>query len=314
MKPIAVTMGEPAGIGPDICLALRASKVPVTILGSTEILKARAAKLGQSIDGLTIIDVPGLKSTVTPGELDSQHAAFVMNMLQEAVTRTMQGEFQALVTAPVHKGILNDAGYVFTGHTEFFAKSCHNSKVVMLLVGGDMRVALATTHLPLSEVSQAITPSLLKDTLRIIHRDMQSIFGIKKPKIGVAGLNPHAGEGGHLGCEEIEVITPTLKQLQQEGIDVCGPHPADSLFTHQVMAQYDVLFAMYHDQGLPVLKHASFGQAVNVSLGLPIIRTSVDHGTALPLAGTGQASASSLIRAVALAAALSDTKEVSLCQ
>lgn len=213
----------------------------------------------------------------------------------------MQGEFSAMVTAPVHKGIINEAGIAFTGHTEFLAERTHTPHVVMMLVGGSLRVALATTHLPLAEVSQAITQESLDTTIRILHRDLVQKFGIANPRILVTGLNPHAGEGGHLGMEEITTINPVLEKLRREGMQLRGPLPADTLFTPHNLAQGDCVLAMYHDQGLPVLKHASFGTGVNVTLGLPMIRTSVDHGTALDLAGKGNIEIGSLLSAIQLA-------------
>jgi len=213
----------------------------------------------------------------------------------------MQGEFGAMVTAPVHKGIINEAGIAFTGHTEFLAERTHTPHVVMMLVGGSLRVALATTHLPLAEVSQAITQESLDTTIRILHRDLVQKFGIANPRILVTGLNPHAGEGGHLGMEEITTINPVLEKLRREGMQLRGPLPADTLFTPHNLAQGDCVLAMYHDQGLPVLKHASFGTGVNVTLGLPMIRTSVDHGTALDLAGKGNIEIGSLLSAIQLA-------------
>jgi 4-hydroxythreonine-4-phosphate dehydrogenase len=226
----------------------------------------------------------------------------VLETLRRAAQGCTSGEFSGMVTAPVHKGIINDAGMPFTGHTEFLAGLTHAPQVVMMLAGGGMRVALATTHLPLKEVPGAITAPLLESVLRILRRDLQTRFGIAHPRILVAGLNPHAGEGGHLGREEIDVMIPVLERLRTEGFDVSVPLPADTLFTPQKLAQCDCVLAMYHDQGLPVLKHASFGQGVNITLGLPIIRTSVDHGTALDLAGTGKAEIGSLLEAIRLAA------------
>jgi 4-hydroxythreonine-4-phosphate dehydrogenase len=222
-------------------------------------------------------------------------------MLCRAAQGCLSGEFSAMVTAPVHKGVINDAGIPFTGHTEFLAEQTHTPLVVMMLAGGGMRVALATTHLPLREVADAITPGLLEDILRILHRDLQTRFGIAQPRILVAGLNPHAGEGGHLGREEIEVMIPVLDKLRAEGMNLSPPLPADTLFAAHRLRECDAVLAMYHDQGLPVLKHASFGEGVNITLGMPIIRTSVDHGTALELAGTGKANVGSLLEAIKVA-------------
>jgi 4-hydroxythreonine-4-phosphate dehydrogenase len=223
-------------------------------------------------------------------------------MLQRAVQGCLKSEFAAMVTAPVHKGVINEAGIRFTGHTEFLAEQTKTGNVVMMLVGGGMRVALATTHLPLKDVAAAITASLLENVLRVIRKDLRERFGIAQPRILVAGLNPHAGEAGYLGREEIEVIIPVLDRLRAEGFNVSEPLPADTLFTPQKLAQCDCVLSMYHDQGLPVLKHASFGQGVNVTLGLPFIRTSVDHGTALDLAGSGKADSGSLLEAIRVAA------------
>ncbi len=242
-----------------------------------------------------------LARPVTPGQLDAANARYVLDVLDRAIAGCTSGEFAGMVTAPVHKGIICDAGVPFSGHTEYLAEATGTPLVVMMLVGGSMRVALATTHLPLKDVSAAITRPLLTDTLRILHTDLRTRFGLAAPRILVAGLNPHAGEGGHMGREEIDVITPVLEALRAEGMDLRGPLPADTLFVPHTLAQGDAVLAMFHDQGLPVLKHASFGGGVNVTLGLPIIRTSVDHGTALDLAGTGRADPGSLFAAVELA-------------
>ena len=239
--------------------------------------------------------------TVTAGQLNSANSTYVLQTLRTAIDGCVNGDFDTMVTAPVHKGIINDAGIAFTGHTEFLAEYTGTDQVVMMLVGGGMRVALATTHLPLSAVSGAISQSSLETTLRILHQDLVLRFGIANPRILVAGLNPHAGEGGYLGREEITVITPVLEKLRSEGMHLTGPLPADTLFTPHHLAQADCVLAMYHDQGLPVLKHASFGGGVNVTLGLPIIRTSVDHGTALDLAGKGNIEIGSLLAAIQLA-------------
>jgi 4-hydroxythreonine-4-phosphate dehydrogenase len=235
------------------------------------------------------------------GKLDTANAAYVLETLRCALQGCQSGEFSGMVTAPVHKGIINDAGIPFTGHTEFLAELTHTPQVVMMLAGGGMRVALATTHLPLREVADTITASLLESVLRILQRDLQRRFGIPQPRILVAGLNPHAGEGGHLGHEEIEVMIPVLDKLRTEGFNVSAPIPADTLFAAHRLRECDAVLTMYHDQGLPVLKHASFGEGVNITLGLPIIRTSVDHGTALELAGTGKANVGSLLEAIKVA-------------
>jgi 4-hydroxythreonine-4-phosphate dehydrogenase len=239
---------------------------------------------------------------VQAGKLDPNNSHYVLETLRRALQGCVSGEFSGMVTAPVHKGVINDAGIPFTGHTEYLAEQTHTALVVMMLVGGGMRVALATTHLPLRKVADAITAPLLESVLRIMQHDLQRRFGIAQPRILVAGLNPHAGEGGHLGREEIEVMIPVLDKLRAEGINVSQPLPADTLFAAHRLRECDAVLAMYHDQGLPVLKHASFGAGVNITLGLPIIRTSVDHGTALELAGTGKAEVGSLLEAIKAAA------------
>jgi 4-hydroxythreonine-4-phosphate dehydrogenase len=243
-----------------------------------------------------------------PGRLDAANGRHVLALLDRAIEGCMAGEFDAMVTAPVQKSTINDAGIAFTGHTEYLAERTGTGRVVMMLVGGGLRVALATTHLPLAQVPRTLTRELLEEVVRIVHTDLRRRFGIARPRIRVAGLNPHAGEGGYLGREEIEVIAPAVRALAAEGIDVSGPHPADTLYTPAMLAGADATLAMFHDQGLPVLKHASFGGGVNVTLGLPIVRTSVDHGTALDRAGTGEIDAGSLREAVALAFALAARK------
>jgi len=249
---------------------------------------------------VSVIDIP-VAAPVEPGKLDASNARHVLAMLDRALDGCVSGEFAAMVTAPVQKSVLNDAGIAFTGHTEYLAHRTHTPQVVMLLAGGGLRVALATTHLALAQVPAAITRPLLRSVLQILDRDLKRRFGIAKPRILVAGLNPHAGESGYLGREEIDVITPVIAGLRGEGMSLEGPFPADTLFTPRVLAQGDAVLAMFHDQGLPVLKHAAFGEAVNVTLGLPVIRTSVDHGTALDRAGTGEIDAGSLRAAIALA-------------
>jgi len=326
--PLAITAGEPAGIGPDLCVQLAAAPpdIPFVVVADKNLLQQRAAQLGLNLrlrdyaatrgvaepeaiapspfslpPSLPVLHVP-LSAPCHAGELNAANSGYVLATLRRAMQGCQTGEFSGMVTAPVHKGIINDAGVPFTGHTEFLAEQTHTPLVVMMLAGGGMRVALATTHLPLKDVPGAITAPLLENVLRIIRRDLQRRFGIAQPRILVAGLNPHAGEGGYLGREEIEVMIPVLDRLRAEGFDVSVPLPADTLFTPQKLAQCDCVLAMYHDQGLPVLKHASFGQGVNITLGLPIIRTSVDHGTALDLAGTGKAEAGSLLEAIRVAA------------
>jgi 4-hydroxythreonine-4-phosphate dehydrogenase len=311
--PLIVTSGEPAGIGPDLCLQITQGAQSLVVIADRELLRQRAAQLGLSVrlhdyrpgqplrqDGLNILHVP-LHSPVHAGRLDVANAGYVLEMLRRAAQGCLSGEFAGMVTAPVHKGVINDAGIPFTGHTEFLAEVTHTPLVVMMLAGGGMRVALATTHLPLRQVADAITRPLLEDILRILQRDLQRRFGLPRPRILVAGLNPHAGEGGHLGREEIGVMIPVLDKLRAEGFDVSPPLPADTLFAEHRLKECDAVLAMYHDQGLPVLKHASFGEGVNVTLGMPIIRTSVDHGTALELAGTGKANVGSLLEAIKVA-------------
>jgi 4-hydroxythreonine-4-phosphate dehydrogenase len=256
---------------------------------------------------LPVIGV-SLAMAVTAGRLDRANAAYVLRTLEVAVEGCLSGRIHAMVTAPVHKGIINDAGIPFTGHTEFLAARTGTAHVVMMLVGGGLRVALATTHVAVKDIARQITSDGLEQTLRVLRHDLITRFGIAQPRIAVAGLNPHAGEGGHLGREEIEIIAPLLERLRREGMAVSGPLPADTLFNPQRLHDFDCVLAMYHDQGLPVLKYASFGSGVNVTLGLPIIRTSVDHGTALELAGTGRADCGSLRTAIDMAAALARGK------
>ncbi len=298
-KPIVVTSGEPAGIGPELCLQLAARSwpVPLVVLGDRDLLASRARMLGLAIDSLDILHLPLATSSVA-GQPNVANAHYVLQLLDRALAGCIAGEFLAMVTAPVHKGIINDAGISFTGHTEYLAEHTGTPRVVMLLAGAGLRVALATTHLAIKDVPAAITQASLESTLRILHSDLQSKFGIAQPRILVAGLNPHAGEGGHMGREENDVIIPVLNRLRAEGMQLVGPLPADTLFTKNVLAGADAQLAMYHDQGLAVLKYAAFDEGVNVTLGLPIIRTSVDHGTAFDLAGTGKASANSLFAAV----------------
>ncbi len=312
-RPLAITSGEPAGVGPDLCLQLAQHELPLVVIGDRTLLQQRAAQLGIDVPlheytpaaprpagSLSVLHVP-LARPAHAGRLDTANGPYVLETLRRAVQGCLSGEFSGMVTAPVHKGVINDAGVPFTGHTEFLAELTHTPQVVMMLAGGGMRVALATTHLPLREVADAITQPLLESVLRILRHDLQCRFGIGQPRILVAGLNPHAGEGGHLGREEIEVMIPVLNKLRAEGFNVSEPRPADTLFAAHRLRDCDAVLAMYHDQGLPVLKHASFGEGVNVTLGLPIIRTSVDHGTALELAGTGKANVGSLLEAIKIA-------------
>ena len=317
---IAVTSGEPAGIGPELCLKLAdwsGAGHPV-VLGDRDLLAARAAALGWSITlrdympgqsaaagHLDVLHLP-LAKPAQAGLLDPANGPYVLKLLDRALLGCQRGEFAAIATAPVHKGVINQAGMAFTGHTEYLAEKTGTPLVVMMLAGdtprGPLRVALATTHLPLKDVPAAITADLLERILRILDHDLRRKYGITAPRILVTGLNPHAGEGGYLGREEIDIIEPLLEKLRREGMQLSGPHPADTLFTPPVLAGGDAVLAMYHDQGLTALKYATFGNGINVTLGLPIIRTSVDHGTALTLAGTGQANPGSLFAAVAEAA------------
>jgi 4-hydroxythreonine-4-phosphate dehydrogenase len=289
---VAVTSGEPAGIGPELCVKLAREALPARIvaIGDRELLTGVQE----------IVHVP-LARPAVPGKLDPANALYVLAVLDRAVRGCMEGEFAAMVTAPVQKSTINDAGIAFTGHTEYLVERAHAEHVVMMLVGGGLRVALATTHLPLSEVSKSITRESLGRTLRVLDKDLRTRFRIARPRILVSGLNPHSGESGHLGREEVDVIAPAIAAAVAAGIDASGPIPADTLFVPDRLAKADCALAMFHDQGLPVLKYASFGRGVNVTLGLPFVRTSVDHGTALELAGSGRADAGSLIEAVKLA-------------
>jgi 4-hydroxythreonine-4-phosphate dehydrogenase len=312
---IAVTAGEPAGIGPDLCaiVAGRPAGASLVLVGDRGVIADRARRRAlpfdvpdydpASVAPCSVLHVPA-PAPVAPGRPDPANGRHVLALLDRALEGCRSGEFAAMVTAPVQKSTINDAGVPFTGHTEYLAQRTGTPRVVMMLVGGGLRVALATTHLPLAAVPAAITREGLAEVLRILDRDLRSRFRIARPRILVAGLNPHAGESGHLGREEIDVISPALESARREGLAVAGPLPADTLFTARVLAGADAVLAMYHDQGLPVLKHASFGHAVNVTLGLPVIRTSVDHGTALDLAGGGEVDAGSLEAAITLAASL----------
>ena len=314
MKPrrFALTPGEPAGIGPDLCLLLASQPQPYPLIAITsrDLLLERAAQLGVAVNllpvtleqlpsqpapanSLYVWDTP-LGKPVISGQLDQANAAFVLETLTRAGQGCLDGHFAGMITAPVHKGVINDSGIAFSGHTEFLADLTHTEQVVMMLATRGLRVALVTTHLPLREIADAITVERVERVTRILHADLQHKFGIPQPRILVCGLNPHAGEGGHLGREEIDIIEPTLERLRNEGMDLRGPLPADTLFTPKYLEHCDAVLAMYHDQGLPVLKYKGFGAAVNVTLGLPIIRTSVDHGTALDLAGSGKIDTGSL--------------------
>ncbi|WP_374351755.1 4-hydroxythreonine-4-phosphate dehydrogenase PdxA [Chitinimonas sp.] len=324
---LAICTGEPAGIGPELCAALDPADFPavrLVLLGDADLLRQRQFGRGRPLvdympDGeppagcIEVLSLPLARPSVA-GQLDPANAGYVLSLLDRAVEGCQRGEFAAMVTAPLHKGVIIEAGHAgFTGHTEYLAARTATEQVVMMLAGQcasgtvladrpyALRVALATTHLPLREVADAIQPDVLAATLRILDADLREKFGIARPHILVAGLNPHAGESGHLGREEIDIIIPVLEQLRSEGMQLLGPLPADTLFNPPVLAQGDAVLAMYHDQGLPVLKHATFGQGINITLGLPIIRTSVDHGTALDLAGSGRADGGSLAAAVTLA-------------
>ncbi len=317
---IALTPGEPAGIGPDLAVLLAQNPLasPLVAVADPGLLHARAQTLGRSLRLLPfepnqppvptpagalyiLADAPQLSQPAVPGRLDIRNSSYVLDCLRRAVELCRSGACSALVTGPVHKGVINDAGIAFSGHTEFLAELCAAPPAVMLLTAGALRVALATTHLPLKDVPQAITANRLHRTIEVLHAALIRDFGIARPRILVCGLNPHAGEGGHLGHEETEIIKPVIESLCALGMQLRGPLPADTLFTPALLQEADAVLAMYHDQGLPVLKHLGFGQAVNITLGLPIVRTSVDHGTALELAGTGQADTGSLRAALSAA-------------
>ncbi len=318
VAPLVITAGEPAGIGPDLCvqLAQQGFVEPVVIACDPALLEQRAKTLGMPINitlwqpGASVIAAPGCVSVypvelsvpVHAGVLSASNAPYVLKTLTLAANGCMDGVFSGMVTAPVHKGIINDAGIAFSGHTEFLQALCGVDLVVMMLATESLRVALVTTHLPLSAVPTAITKPLLRKIITILHKDLSEKFGLDTPSILVAGLNPHAGEGGHMGMEEIDVIEPVLNEFRDKGMKLIGPLPADTLFTPRHLEKADAVLAMYHDQGLPVLKYQGFGSAVNITLGLPIVRTSVDHGTALDLAGTGKAETGSLQEAIKCAA------------
>ena len=324
VQRIALTLGEPAGIGPDLCIQLLQSQqdCEIVVIADPQLLIQRAETLNIKLtinlfdpERLPVINAAGtvtvlpvqLLDTVMYGQLNVKNGSYVVKTIEIAAQGCLDGVFDAMVTAPAHKGIINDANIKFSGHTEFIADITGGHPVMMLATEG-LRVALVTTHLPLSEVSQAITPERLMRVITLLDKDLKLYFNLDNPKLLVCGLNPHAGENGHLGREEIEVIEPTLKILAAQGINIEGPLPADTLFTPKYLETADAVLAMYHDQGLPVLKHMGFGQAVNITLGLPIIRTSVDHGTALDLAGTGQANKGSLQLAIQTALNMSTSK------
>lgn len=311
---IIICTGEPAGIGPDITIQIAQNNINADIvaIGDPHLLQNRASALGLSLsliefDGtikqkhvaksLRIIPVE-TETPAIPGELDPDNAEYVLTLLKTACLGCLDKRFDAMVTAPVQKSIINDAGHTFSGHTEFLANLCEQAAPVMMLANNVLKVALVTTHLPLSKVSASITKENLMQVLKIVDKDLRDKFSINHPRILVCGLNPHAGEMGHLGSEENDIIIPAINTLKDQCLDLTGPHPADTAFTPEMIDNFDVIVAMYHDQGLPVLKSMGFGETVNITLGLPIIRTSVDHGTALHLAGTGNASSSSLMEAV----------------
>ena len=321
---LAITPGEPAGIGPDLIISLAQQQWPalLVVFADASMLQQRAQMLGlpltllpyqgtedkpQPAGSLYCVDIQTAVDVVA-GQLDVSNSHYVLQTLTQAGQRTLNGEFSAIVTGPVHKGIINQAGVAFSGHTEFFAEQSNTPQVVMMLATEGLRVVLATTHIPLHQVSSAITIDSLCAVIRIVNTDLQRKFGIKKPHIFVCGLNPHAGEGGHLGSEEITVINPALELLRKEGICLSGALPADTIFNPKYLAQADAVLAMYHDQGLPVLKYKGFGASVNITLGLPYIRTSVDHGTALDFAGTNQADSGSFAYAINSAISLVNKK------
>ena len=323
---IAISPGEPAGIGPDLVIALTREPWPaeLVVIADPEMLKVRADQLGTSIDiqpfsakhapqanpvGQIKLLPEALATDVVPGQLDSANADYVLACLRRAVAGCMQHEFAAMLTGPVQKSIINQAGIPFTGHTEFLAEQTATRQPVMLLVSGELRVALLTTHLALREVPERVTAERIQSTLRTLHDGLRRHFGISEPRIIVLGLNPHAGESGHMGSEEQDIIEPALANLREQGMQLTGPMPADTAFTPDHLSAADAVLAMYHDQGLPVLKHHGFGRSVNVTLGLPIIRTSVDHGTALDLAATGRANPGSMKAALQLAIEIQTRQE-----
>lgn len=316
---IAITLGEPAGIGVElVCkLAIKNQLDDCIVIGDENLIQRHIDKHRLSLTvNEDAKDVPRInckpiyvEQFVELGKLNSSNSNYVLSLLDEAARGCLAGEYSAMVTCPLHKGIINDAGIAFSGHTEYLAELSNTPKVVMMLANEAMKVTLATTHIPLKEVSATITKESLSSTLHVVNQDMQRKFGITNPKIAVCGLNPHAGEDGHLGYEEIDVISPTLKDLKAQGMQVFGPFPADSLFTTEMLKNYDVVLAMYHDQGLTPLKYAGFGRSVNITLGLPFIRTSVDHGTALDIAGKNMASETSLVAALEMARKLAKTAQ-----
>ncbi len=324
VRRLALTPGEPAGVGPELCVRIAQRDWPAGLVAFADpgLLHSAAQRLDLPLELIThdpaapptpqaagtlgIAPLP-LAAPATPGHLDPANAGYVLDTLRAATAACLAGEVAGLVTGPVHKGVINDAGIAFTGHTEFLAELTGGHPVMMLACPG-LRVALATTHLPLAEVPRALDAATLERVLRILLTDLRDRFGLPQPRVLVCGLNPHAGEGGHLGREEIEVIAPVLDRLRSEGLDLVGPLPADTAFTPPMIEGADAVLAMFHDQGLPVLKHLGFGRAVNITLGLPIVRTSVDHGTALDLAGHGTADPGSLVAALEAALELSQSE------
>ena len=325
---LVITPGEPSGIGPDLCIqiAQQGHRDELIVVADPDLLRERAEQLQLPlvIEQFSAVDSPSptpartlkvlpvsLKKPVQTGTLNPDNAEYVLDTLTLATQGCLDNTFHALVTAPVHKGVINDAGIPFSGHTEFLENLTNSKKVVMMLATKGLKVALVTTHLPLRDVADAITEELLTDIIQVLHSDLQQSFALNTPHILVAGLNPHAGEGGHMGREEIDLIIPTLNKLRAENINITGPLPADTLFTEKYLADADAVLAMYHDQGLPVLKYKGFGRAANITLGMPIIRTSVDHGTAIELAGTGKADAGSLLTAIDYAGIMASNRNLS---
>ncbi len=318
---IAFTPGDPAGIGLDLAVQLThtAQSGKIVMIVDSQLLNARANKLGKSLlykhyysdnqsENNFEIEQIDCNAPVVPGLSDKRHAQYVLNTLNRAIEGCISGEFDALVTGPVNKQMMSNAGLDFMGHTEYLANKCDTNCPVMLLQSNSMKVALATTHIPLKDVASTITCERIVDVVRVLHQDLQQRFGIPSPRIAICGLNPHAGEGGELGLEEVKHIKPAVDLLQQEQIGAYGPFPADTIFARHRLHEFDVVLAMYHDQGLPVIKHSAFGDVVNVTLGLPIIRTSVDHGTAYEIAGTGKAEISSLLNAISTARLLCERR------
>ena len=322
---IAITTGEPAGIGPDIIASALLQEYPaaVTVFGDVDVIRHRSQQLGLDCQiqvvnpdyppiphkpgRIDVVNIP-CGQPVVAGEGNPANSTQVVRCIDQATDGCLSGVFSAIVTAPVHKALVNDAGIAFTGHTEWIAARCKAPLPVMMLADDRMRVCLATIHMPLSAVPAAITQESLTNILRIMDNDLRSLVGLDNPAIGICGLNPHAGENGYLGMEEIDVIAPAIDKLKQQGMNLAGPLPADTIFTAEYLNEFDAILAMYHDQGLPVIKHQGFGGVVNVTLGLPIIRTSVDHGTAFSLAASGQADASSMQSAIEMAISFSNNR------